>query len=60
LRFPDAIGVLRRENVHFVKFIVAELMPQVDSDEAPIGTRETREITASELAALLRAMLRGN
>jgi hypothetical protein len=46
--------------VRLVTFMVAELMPQIDSDEAPIGTRETRGISASELAALLRTMLRRN
>lgn len=46
--------------MRFVKFIVGEEMPQIDSDEAPIGARETREIPAWELTALLRAMLREN
>ena len=46
--------------MRFVKFIVAEVVAEIDSDEAAIGTRETREITARELAAILLAMFRGN
>jgi hypothetical protein len=46
--------------VRLVKFIVAEIVAEIDSDETSLGARETRDFTARELAALLLAMLRGN
>jgi len=46
--------------VHLLKFIVAEIVAEIDSDETSLGARETRAFTARELAVLLLAMLRGN
>lgn len=46
--------------MRLVKFIVTDVVAEIDSDETSIGTRQTREITAQELAALLLSMFRGN
>lgn len=46
--------------MRLVKFIVAEIAAEIDSDETSIGARETRDFTARELAVLLLATLRGN
>jgi hypothetical protein len=46
--------------VRLVKFIVADTMAEIDSDETSVGPRETRDVTARELAVLRLAMLRGN
>jgi hypothetical protein len=46
--------------VRLVKFIVAEAVAEIDSDETSIGPRETRDLTPRELAVLLLTMLRGN
>jgi hypothetical protein len=46
--------------VRLVKFIVAEIVAEIDSDETSIGARETRDLTAREFAVLLLPMLRGN
>ena len=47
-------------HMRLLKFVVAEMLAETDSDEAPIGTRETRAITVRELAVLVLAMVRGN
>lgn len=46
--------------MRLVKFIVAEIVAEIDSDETSIGARETRDVTAQELAVLLLSMLSGN
>jgi hypothetical protein len=46
--------------VRLAKFMVAEMMAEIDSDETSLGARETRDFTARELAVLLLAMLRRN
>jgi hypothetical protein len=53
-------GLERDQAVRFVKFIVAEIVAEIDSEETSIGARETRDLTAREFAVLLLAMLRGN
>jgi hypothetical protein len=46
--------------VRLVKFIVSEILADIDSDETSLGARETRDFTARDLTVLLLAMLRGN